>query len=101
MTEEQTAKAKNAASPGAKALLLLISVYRYAISPLLPSRCRYYPTCSSYAQEAVSRYGALRGGWLAIKRLLRCHPWGSHGVDPVPDLPEKHHSHSHCCQRKP
>lgn len=82
----------------AKALLLLIAFYRYAVSPLLPSRCRYYPTCSSYADEAIRRYGAVRGGWLALKRIGRCHPWGGHGLDSVPDLPT--HS-SHCCHRKP
>jgi putative membrane protein insertion efficiency factor len=98
MTDKQKATETTAVKPGAKVLLSLISVYRYAISPLLPSRCRYFPTCSSYAEEAIHRYGALRGGHLAVKRLLRCHPWGSHGVDPVPDLPN--HS-SHCCQRKP
>lgn len=98
MTENPTAADKTVARPGAKALLALISVYRYAISPLLPARCRYFPTCSSYADEAVRRYGAVRGGWLAVKRLGRCHPWGSHGVDPVPDLPTLS---SHCCQRKP
>ena len=98
MTETPTAAEKTVVRPGAKALLALISVYRYAISPLLPARCRYYPTCSAYAYEAVTRYGAVRGGWLAMKRLGRCHPWGSHGVDPVPDLPT--HS-SNCCLRKP
>lgn len=98
MKEKQTAAPEKLASIGAKALLLLITFYRYAISPLLPSRCRYYPTCSSYADEAIRRYGAIRGGWLAIKRLSRCQPWGSHGLDPVPDLSS---SSSLCCQRKP
>ena len=98
MTDKQPAVVPTAARPGAKALLLLIAVYCNAISPFIPSRCRYYPTCSAYADEAIRRYGALRGGWLALKRLGRCHPWGSHGVDPVPDLPN--HS-SHCCLRKP
>lgn len=98
MKEKQTAAPKQVTSIGAKPLLLLISFYRFAISPLLPSRCRYYPTCSSYADEAIRRYGALQGGWLAVKRLSRCHPWAAHGLDPVPDLPS--HS-SHCCQRKP
>ncbi len=98
MTDKQTAAEKTGAQPGAKVLLSLIAFYRYALSPLIPSRCRYYPTCSAYADEAVRRYGAVRGGYLALKRLLRCHPWGSHGVDPVPDLPN--HS-SNCCQRKP
>ncbi|MFC3679348.1 membrane protein insertion efficiency factor YidD [Bacterioplanoides pacificum] len=78
-------------------MLAGVAVYRYAISPLFPSRCRYYPTCSAYADEAIRRYGALRGGKLALQRLSRCHPLGSHGVDPVPDLPNPQ---SNCCQRK-
>jgi putative membrane protein insertion efficiency factor len=98
MADKQTEIATSGVKPGAKILLSLIAVYRYAISPLFPSRCRYYPTCSSYAAEAIRRYGALRGGMLAAKRIGRCHPWGSHGVDPVPDLPT--HSPT-CCQRKP
>lgn len=97
MTEKQTA-ADQDSSLIAKVLLALVAFYRYAVSPLLPSRCRYYPTCSSYADEALRRYGARQGGWLAIKRLGRCHPWGSHGFDPVPDLPNHP---THCCHRKP
>jgi putative membrane protein insertion efficiency factor len=69
-------------------LLALITFYRYVISPLLGSRCRYFPTCSAYTQEAVERYGAARGGWLGIKRIFRCHPFHPGGVDPVPDIPE-------------
>ncbi|OAM26250.1 MULTISPECIES: membrane protein insertion efficiency factor YidD [Eikenella] len=68
----------------AKILLGLIRFYQYAISPLLLPRCRYQPTCSQYAIEAVSKYGALKGGWLAAKRISRCHPWGGSGYDPVP-----------------
>ena len=68
----------------AKILLGLIRFYQYAISPLLLPRCRYQPTCSQYAIEAVSKYGALKGGWLAAKRIGRCHPWGGSGYDPVP-----------------
>ena len=98
MASPATLKENGGVSFAARLLLLLIAGYRYAISPLLPSRCRFYPTCSSYAAEAVTRYGAFRGGWLAIRRLVRCHPWGDHGVDLVPDLPK--HS-SNCCQRKP
>lgn len=81
----------------AKSFLLPVNLYRYAISPLFPSRCRYYPTCSAYTHEAIVRYGALTGGKLAMKRILRCHPWASHGVDPVPEL---NPSHS-CCRRNP
>lgn len=68
----------------AKLMLGLIWVYRYAISPLIPPRCRYTPTCSQYAVEAIQKYGALKGGWLALKRIMRCHPWGGSGCDPVP-----------------
>jgi len=64
--------------------LLLIRIYKYAISPLLPPACRYTPTCSDYAREAVIKYGARKGTWLALKRISRCHPWGGHGYDPVP-----------------
>ena len=61
-----------------------IRVYQRCISPVLPPACRYYPTCSAYAVEAVMTHGVLRGGWLALKRLARCHPWGGSGYDPVP-----------------
>lgn len=65
-------------------LLLLVQFYRSWISPLLPPSCRYYPTCSAYAMEAIERYGAWRGGWMALKRILRCHPFHAGGYDPVP-----------------
>lgn len=68
----------------ARALIALIGVYRVAISPLLPNACRYTPTCSDYAQQALRKYGAFKGSWLAARRLLRCHPWGGFGEDPVP-----------------
>jgi len=64
-------------------LLLLVKGYRYGISPLLPPCCRYVPTCSEYAIEAIARYGALRGGWLSLSRILRCHPFAPGGYDPV------------------
>ena len=64
--------------------LRLISLYRIA-REARPSPCRYWPTCSAYGYEAISRHGALRGSWLTARRLLRCHPWGGHGVDPVPE----------------
>jgi len=65
-------------------ILTLIRVYQAAISPWLPATCRYTPTCSEYARIAVERFGAARGTRLVIRRLLRCHPFGSHGHDPVP-----------------
>lgn len=66
-------------------MVLLIEAYRRFISPFLPAHCRFHPTCSCYAQEAMRRHGALAGGWLAVKRLLRCHPWHPGGADPVPE----------------
>ena len=65
-------------------VLALIRFYQLAINPWLPPRCRYQPTCSQYAIEAVQKHGALKGGWLALRRIGRCHPWGSSGYDPVP-----------------
>ncbi len=67
-----------------RALLWLIRFYRAAISPHFPSCCRYTPTCSQYALEAVQKYGALKGGYLALRRILRCHPFHAGGYDPVP-----------------
>lgn len=81
-----------------KLLMLLIQAYRYMISPLLPARCRFMPTCSEYAAEAIGRFGARKGGFLALKRVCRCHPWGSYGYDPVPDTcgagKEEHNTHA-------
>ena len=68
----------------AKAMLALIAFYRNYISPLTPPVCRFTPTCSQYAMEAIQKYGPFRGGWLALKRILRCHPFGGSGYDPVP-----------------
>lgn len=65
-------------------LLLLVRFYQLFISPLTPPSCRYVPTCSAYAAEAIGRYGAWRGGRLALRRIGRCHPWGGSGHDPVP-----------------
>ncbi|MDD2562544.1 MAG: membrane protein insertion efficiency factor YidD [Eubacteriales bacterium] len=69
-------------------MLAAIRFYRRAISPHLADSCRYYPTCSQYAMTAIERFGALRGGWLGLKRILRCHPFHKGGYDPVPDLPD-------------
>ena len=68
-----------------KVFLLLIRFYQNAVSPWFPARCRFRPTCSAYAYEAVSKYGAIKGGWLALRRLLRCHPfYKGNFFDPVP-----------------
>jgi putative membrane protein insertion efficiency factor len=66
-------------------LALPIKAYRYFLSPLLPPACRYQPSCSEYALIALGRHGPLRGSWLTLCRLARCHPWGGYGYDPVPD----------------
>jgi putative membrane protein insertion efficiency factor len=71
-------------NPAALLLILIARGWQIGPSLLLPPTCRYSPSCSAYAIEAVSRYGALKGGWLALKRICRCHPWGGSGVDPVP-----------------
>lgn len=65
-------------------LISLIHIYQHYISPLTPPACRYTPTCSQYTLEAIQKYGALRGTWLGLKRICRCHPWGGSGYDPVP-----------------
>ncbi|MCR5861957.1 membrane protein insertion efficiency factor YidD [Flavobacterium sp. J372] len=64
--------------------LLIIRFYQGAISPLLPAACRYTPTCSHYAAEALQKHGLIKGGWLAAKRIVSCNPWGGKGYDPVP-----------------
>lgn len=64
--------------------ILPIRVYQRLISPLLPPTCRYTPTCSEYSIQALKKYGPFKGSWLAIKRIVSCHPWGGHGYDPVP-----------------
>jgi len=65
-------------------LIMLVRGYQVALSPLLPAACRYYPTCSAYAVEALERHGAIRGTWLTVKRIARCHPLHAGGYDPVP-----------------
>jgi putative membrane protein insertion efficiency factor len=102
-------------NPAVFALRGLVHVYRWVISPLLGPRCRYQPTCSEYALDALSKHGAVRGSWLALRRIARCHPWGGSGWDPVPDpapsrplppgpghgtIPHRHtDSHGGCCDR--
>jgi putative membrane protein insertion efficiency factor len=71
-------------------LKILIRVYQVALSPLLGPNCRYYPTCSQYAIEAIDTHGSLRGAWMTIKRISRCHPWHEGGFDPVPGRCLKH-----------
>ncbi len=65
-------------------LIGLVKIYQYVISPYLPNACRYTPTCSVYSVEAIKKHGPFKGGWLSIKRIASCNPWGGHGYDPVP-----------------
>lgn len=67
-----------------RAMIALIRGYQLVLSPLIGPRCRHLPTCSEYTAEAIARHGVIRGGWLAIRRVVRCHPWGTSGYDPVP-----------------
>ena len=66
-------------------LIAIIRLYQYVISPLFPASCRFTPTCSQYAIEAIGRFGFLKGGIMGFKRIIKCNPWGSHGHDPVPE----------------
>lgn len=77
-------------TPARSALIAMITVYRRVISPFLPRACRFYPSCSEYAVDAIAGHGAARGLWLAARRLLRCHPWCAGGVDPVPPCTQAH-----------
>jgi putative membrane protein insertion efficiency factor len=77
-------------------LRVLIRGYQIFVSPLLGPRCRFFPTCSSYALEALATHGAARGLWLTLRRLGRCHPWHSGGFDPVPAAPHAHACHGGC-----
>ncbi|OOG23484.1 membrane protein insertion efficiency factor YidD [Thioalkalivibrio denitrificans] len=76
-----------------KPLILLIQAYRLLLSPFVGQHCRFTPSCSCYAIEAIERHGALRGGWLTVRRLGRCHPWCEGGYDPVPETHERKHAH--------
>lgn len=78
-------KVKDIISKGITTIIVLpIRFYQLSISPMLPGACRYTPTCSQYAIEALRKHGPIKGGWLAIRRIMRCHPWGGSGYDPVP-----------------
>ena len=68
----------------ARLFIGMVRLYQYILSPLLPGSCRFTPSCSEYGVQALRKHGALRGGWLTLKRFLSCHPWGRHGYDPVP-----------------
>jgi putative membrane protein insertion efficiency factor len=67
-----------------KIMILLIRMYQVLLSPILPAACRYTPTCSQYGLEAIKKHGPFKGGYLTVRRILRCNPWGGHGHDPVP-----------------
>lgn len=82
-------------SPATRLLRGAVHGYRYLISPLFRPSCRYAPTCSEYALEALAKHGAVRGGWLAMRRIGRCHPWGGSGYDPVPEADDHGHDHTH------
>ena len=92
-SEDKSAATSLKATGVTRFLLLALRAYQACLSPLMPSACKFYPTCSQYAVEAVTRFGARRGAWLALKRLLRCRPFSHGGFDPVPDLPCVDRSH--------
>jgi uncharacterized protein len=73
----------------------LIRLYQWTLSPLLGPKCRFYPSCSNYALEAIQRFGILHGGWLTVRRLGRCHPWHPGGIDPVPATGRMHSHYGH------
>ncbi len=73
-------------------LILFVRAYRLLLSPFLGHHCRFYPTCSCYAETSIQQYGVIKGSWLAIKRIARCHPWHPGGVDPVPEQLENKHA---------
>ncbi len=79
-------------TPMAYVLSLPVRGYRLIFSPLVGFNCRYQPTCSAYALEALEKHGAIKGGWLALHRILRCNPWGQCGYDPVPENSKKNNS---------
>ncbi|HEX9202145.1 MAG TPA: membrane protein insertion efficiency factor YidD [Acidobacteriaceae bacterium] len=88
-TPNQPEPKSDADRPDTRAIGLFFRIYKSIVSPVLhvvsPSRCIYLPTCSEYAYTAISRFGAIHGSWLALQRIVRCHPWGTGGLDPVPE----------------
>jgi putative membrane protein insertion efficiency factor len=88
-------------TPIARLLAGLVRGYRLLLAPILPPACRYEPSCSRYAIEALERHGALRGAWLAARRILRCHPWGGAGYDPVPPVAPRTRTASALAPRTP
>lgn len=82
----------NSDSAMAKILISLVRAYRLLLSPFVGMHCRFQPTCSQYMIDAIERFGAIRGVWLGLRRLSRCHPWHEGGVDPVPELKTKNHN---------
>ncbi|HEY9080639.1 membrane protein insertion efficiency factor YidD [Magnetovibrio sp.] len=82
-------------NPLAFVMRALVLGYKWIISPVLPGSCRFYPTCSSYTLQALETHGALKGGWLGLKRFARCHPWNDGGFDPVPGTDMHTHAHRH------
>lgn len=82
-------------TPLAYIISLPVRAYRLIGSPWVGRNCRYQPTCSAYAMEALQRHGGIKGTWLAMRRIARCHPWGGHGYDPVPGSDPNEHDHSH------
>lgn len=101
MIEREESRVEEQASWAALPLMALVQIYRYTLSPLLHwlvpgSGCRFAPSCSAYALEALRTHGALRGTWLGFRRFMRCHPWGGHGFDPVPPADRE----PACCDRK-
>ena len=87
MNPRRTAPRRPFPSPAARVLRGMVRAYQLFVSPVMGARCRHLPTCSAYAIQALEEHGARRGAWLGFKRLLRCHPWGTSGFDPVPRRP--------------
>ncbi|MHC8508422.1 MAG: membrane protein insertion efficiency factor YidD [Rhodospirillales bacterium] len=87
-------------SPMAWAMERAVRLYQLTFAAVVPGQCRFEPSCSAYAREALSAHGALKGAWLTLRRLARCHPWGECGVDPVPPVPAAaEHTHKTCGHR--